>query len=261
MDATVAPIWRHPWPGWQPQLATCIQAAAAARSSTTHIYFRADDVAVPGRWYREMIGVFSRHGVPLNLAVVPAWLTAARWQALMHIGRDADHLWCWHQHGWRHQNHEPGGKKQEFGPSRPKGALIGDLDRGRRRLEDIMEERFMPVFTPPWNRCSAATLDGLQQMGFMAVSRSRGSLPACPRGFQDLAVDIDLHTRKEATTKHGWRALLKALSQSLTRPACGFMLHHQRMNANALAALDDLLALLKRHERFIFEDFRSLCRP
>ena len=29
---------------------------------------------------------------------------------------------------------------------------------------------------------------------------------------------------------------------------------------SAVAALDDLLALLKRHQRFRFEDFRSLCR-
>ena len=260
MDAAAA-IWRKPLPDWQPRLDACIRAAAAARSSATRVYFRADDVAVPGGPYRDMIRVFSRHAVPLNLAVVPAWLTAVRWQALLHIGRETDHLWCWHQHGWRHQNHEPAGKKQEFGPARTMRALNDDLDRGRRRLEGLMGARFTPVFTPPWNRCSAVALEGLQQMGFMAVSRSRNSEPACPRGFQDLAVDIDLHTRKDAAAEAGWRGLLAALSQGLTQPACGFMLHHQRMNANALAALDCLLTLLKRHPRFVFEDFRSLCRP
>ncbi len=259
MKETIAAIWRQPRPDWQPRLATCIRDAAAARSATTRVFFRADDVAVPGGRYRDMIRVFSRHDVPLNLAVVPAWLTRPRWQALAHIGRAADHLWCWHQHGWRHHNHEPDGKKQEFGPARPRTALHADLARGRQRLERLMGSRFFPVFTPPWNRCSAKTLDYLQRTGYNAVSRSRGSRPACPRGFPDLAVDVDLHTPKDATAQAGWHALRVALSRGLTRPRCGFMLHHQRMNANALAALDYLLTRLKGHARFEFEDFRSLC--
>ena len=122
-----------------------------------------------------------------------------------------------------------------------------------------MGSRFFPVFTPPWNRCSAKTLAYLHQRGYKAVSRSRGSRPACPRGFPDLAVDIDLHTPKDATAEAGWPALRAALCQGLTRPRCGVMLHHQRMNANALAALDYLLTRLKDHARFEFEDFRSLC--
>lgn len=261
MDETAAAIWRQPPPDWRPQLAACIRDAAAARSAATRVFFRADDVAVPGGRYRDMIRIFSHHEVPLNLAVVPAWLTKPRWQALSHIGRAANHLWCWHQHGWRHHNHEPCGKKQEFGPARANAALHADLDRGRQRLESLMGSRFVPVFTPPWNRCSAETLDYLHRTGYNAVSRSRGSRPACPRGFRDLAVDIDLHTRKDATAAAGWDALLAGLSQGLTRPNCGFMLHHQRLNAKALAALDYLLSQLKRHARFECEDFRSLCRP
>jgi hypothetical protein len=257
----IAAIWRHPVPDWPQRLATCIRDAAVARSSTTRVYFRADDVAVPGRSYREMIQVFSRQNVPLNLAVVPAWLTTTRWQALVRIGDAADHLWCWHQHGWRHHNHEPGGKKQEFGPARTHAALRQDLDRGRDRLEHLIGPRFLPVFTPPWNRCSAQTLDYLHRAGYIAVSRSRGSVPTGPQGLRELAVDIDWHTRKDVTAAAGWQALTAELSQGLTRPTCGFMLHHQRMSPVAVAALDHLLTLLKRYPRFALADFRSLCRP
>jgi hypothetical protein len=259
-DSQVAHIWRNPPPDWMQRLEIGVRQAAAG-AGTTRIFFRADDVAVPGAQYRALIAIFVRHGLPLNLAVVPAWLTAARWQALEHIGRQAPRLWCWHQHGWRHHNHEPRGKKQEFGPARSDQSLFGDLDRGRHRLEGIIGLRFFPVFTPPWNRCAAPLLAQLPKAGYAAVSRSRGSRPACPRGFRDLAVDIDLHTRKDADAVCGWNALQAELARGLTKPLCGFMLHHQRMNARALAGLDHLLGLIKKFPQFVVEDFKSLCRP
>ncbi len=259
MAARVAAIWRKPAADWSQRLEACIRDAAAARSSVTRVFFRADDVAVPGAQFRDMLRVFTLHDVPLNLAVVPAWLTATRWQALVHIGRMAPHLWCWHQHGWRHQNHEPQGKKQEFGPARPPAALRRDVDRGRRRLKRLLGAKFHPVFTPPWNRCTAEVLSHLRQSGYTAVSRSPNSHPACPRGVADMVVDIDLHTRKEKNPEDGWRAILDALGRGLTNPVCGFMLHHQRMNSRALAGLDHLLRLLNACSRFEAMDFRQLC--
>ena len=261
MDRTVGAIWRKPVPDWNTRLEASIRDAAAARTSVTRVFFRADDVAVPGMRFREMIQVFSRHDMPLNLAVVPAWLTDARWRSLAAIGREASHLWCWHQHGWRHQNHEPGGKKQEFGPARPQAALRRDIDRGRERMESLLGERFYLVFTPPWNRCTHEVLSHLRQSGYAAVSRSRGSRPACPPGLADLAVDIDLHTRRDETAEDGWRALLQELARGLVSPSCGIMLHHQRLDPNALAGLDRLLTLLRACPRFEFADFKGLSGP
>ncbi len=258
MARGVAAIWRKPVNDRSKRLEACIRDAANARSTVTRIFFRADDVAVPGTRFRDMIQLFSRHAVPLNLAVVPAWLTSQRWRALTHIGKAAPRLWCWHQHGWRHANHEARGKKQEFGPIRPAQALRRDLDRGRARLENLMGARFFPVFTPPWNRCTAEVLEHLHRSGYAAVSRSTGSTPVVPRGLADLAVDIDLHTRKEATAADGWQALTADLTRGLARPVCGIMLHHQRMNTTALAVLDDLLIHLRAFPRFEFHSFRGL---
>ena len=259
MNRSAALIWQKPLPDWRQRMAACVRTAAASRTTATRIFFRADDVGVPGDLFKEMIGLFIQHDTPLNLAVVPVWLTATRWRAMASAGRKAPHLWCWHQHGWRHHNHEPRGKKQEFGPARSLDALRRDLDRGRRRLETLLGPSFYPVFTPPWNRCSLQTLRYLHQAGYRAVSRSRASRPACPRGFTDAAVDVDLHTRKDPTPTAGWDAFLDALARGLRRPVCGLMLHHQRMNASAFEGLDCLLALLKDQRRFVWEDFRGLC--
>jgi peptidoglycan/xylan/chitin deacetylase (PgdA/CDA1 family) len=211
------------------------------------VFFRADDVAVPGANFIRLMDLFTRYRVPLCLAVVPAWLTQARWQHLKRIGQRAPSLWCWHQHGWRHINHEPEGKKQEFGPSRSSLAIRDDLVRGKHRLQTLLEESFSPFFTPPWNRCDQKTLDLLKELNYKAVSRSKKSVPPSPDGLPDFAVSVDLHTRKEGHPILGWESLFSELCSVLSQSPCGIMIHHQRMNEAAFVFLERFIqALIKQ---------------
>jgi hypothetical protein len=170
----------------------------------------------------------------------------------------ASSLWCWHQHGWNHSNHEAGGRKCEFGPSRDSGAIQQDLARGRRRLADLMGELFLPVFTPPWNRCSQATLDALLEQGFHAVSRSASANPVAPPGLPDLAVNVDLHTRRENNAPRGWSAVLQEISRAAAGGRIGFMIHHQRMNDSAFAFLELLLDELRTYPAIRCVTFRDI---
>lgn len=251
-------LWHDLPADWRDQLAAWVRQADERRSAATAVYFRADDVAVPGRQIRRLVEIFRRQACPLGLAVVPAWLTPPRWQSLRGLTRGGRNLWCWHQHGWRHRNHEPGGKKQEFGPSRSTDAIAADLARGRRRLATIMGADFYPLFTPPWNRCSEITLALLREMGYKAVSRSRDSRPGAPPGLPDHAMDLDLHTGRAPSATLGWLQLAKGLKTGLSRPACGIMIHHQRMDAAAFDFLEALLEILRRQPRLTLVDFRDL---
>ncbi len=256
--ARAAALW-HRVPGDTPaRLARCVDRALAAAAGPVEVFFRADDVAAPGENFRRLLEAFSCRRVPLNLAVVPAWLTAARWRALSRLAANDCRRWCGHQHGWRHANHEAEGRKQEFGPSRPGGDLEADLARGRRRLEEILGTDFTPVFTPPWNRCDGRTLEALARLGYRAVSRRAGARPPAPPGLPDLAVDVDLHTRREPEAAAGWRGLLHELEAGLAGGRCGVMIHHRRMNAAALEFIDGLLALLGRRSAVRWVDFRDL---
>ena len=258
MTPQATALWHKLPADWAAQLSAFCARADGVRSDATAVFFRADDVAVPGRQLQRLLEIFTRHKVPLGLAVVPAWLTPPRWTAISRMGASGTDLWCWHQHGWQHRNHEPRGKKQEFGPFRPTDALTADLDRGRQRLQSIMGNAFAPIFTPPWNRCSEITLALLQEMGYNAVSRSRGSQPPPPPGFPDHAVDVDLHTDRAPTAAIGWQKLADSLVDGLTRPACGIMIHHQRMNDAAFGFLDKLLETLRRQHRLHMVDLRDL---
>lgn len=133
------------------------------------------------------------------------------------------------------------GKKQEFGDGRSRQAIGADIQRGRQRLVDILGAHFTPIFTPPWNRCGKKALACLQDLGFHGLSRSSGSHPQAPRDLPACDVNVDLHTRKEASPERGWENLLEELSMALGTGRVGIMLHHQRMNDAAFRFLELLL--------------------
>ncbi len=260
MQSDVSPIWRSFPADLVDRTERCIDIALEqlGSKSSGHIFFRADDVAAPGRNFARLMGIFRRQRVPLCLAVVPAWLTGSRWQYLKSLGVKESSLWCWHQHGWRHVNHEIDGKKQEFGASRSRSDIKRDLMQGKRWLENLMEAEFYPVFTPPWNRCSLSTLLLLRDLGYVAVSRSRGSRPKVPGELTDFFVNVDLHTRKERDPALGWRNLFNELQQAIPSDRCGIMIHHQRMNDAAFDFLEMLIGTLASRRELQLVSYRDL---
>ena len=242
------------------RIESCVKAACdrLTAAETALIYFRADDIAVPGANFLRMMELFSNYRIPLSLAVVPAWLTAQRWKALRHPGQRVSSLWCWHQHGWRHINHEYAGRSQEFGPARLQADIKDDLLKGKCRLENIIGKNFYPVFTPPWNRCNLKTLELVKDCGFFAVSRNCGALPPAPHTLPDFCVDVDLHTRRVIDPTTEWSRFFAELTEYLSSGRCGIMIHHRRMNAAAFDILEALVKVLKGHKRIRLVNFKNL---
>lgn len=260
MTHSISKIWNHENPDLKTNLDRCFKEALATTGGqkTIPVFFRADDVAVPGKQFRELARVFSRYQVPLSMSVVPAWLTAARWAGIEGLCSKHSDLWCFYQHGWRHMNHEHTGKKYEFGALRPIAEIAHDLARGRARLKALMQDAFFPAFTPPWNRCSRETLDVLKASGYRAISRCRGASPSAPAGMPDFQVNVDLHTRKDRTAALGWKNLYGELAAGIADGFCGIMIHHRRMNDKALVFLEVLLERMVAMDAFRFYHLRGL---
>jgi len=225
--------------------------SALDRSTATGplpVLFRADDVGVPSANFVRLLELFADHSLPLCLAVVPSWLTAARWSIFRSHVQTGSSQWCWHQHGWRHANHQPHGKKAEFGSTRSAAALRADLSRGKGRLESIMGAEFTPVFTPPWNRCSRQSLDLLAELDYKGVSRSSGE-QSRRTPLPDFYINVDLHTRKEAGAGAALQALCRELQQAVEEHYVSVMIHHQLMNETAFELLDLLLSIFSKSSK------------
>jgi peptidoglycan/xylan/chitin deacetylase (PgdA/CDA1 family) len=239
----ISALWTGSLPDGVGRNIRAVLESAETGGQPPRVFFRADDIGVADERFSRLMHLFAARRMPLCLAVVPGWLDRPGWKKMREYD-PASPLWCWHQHGWNHANHEAEGKKCEFGESRDRAAIHADLRRGRDRLDLLLGDLFLPVFTPPWNRCSRTTLQILAELGFHAVSRYNDAQPPAAGILPDLAVNVDLHTRREQNYQLGWRRLLEELSGAARNGCIGFMLHHQRMNDAAFAFLDILLAEL-----------------
>jgi hypothetical protein len=151
-----------------------VAAALDAAPAAVPWFFRDDDVGWRTDRLRPLVDRFERHGLPVDLAVIPQALRPGLARELRL--RTGDGL-AVHQHGLAHVNHEPDGRKQEFGPSRPREVQRRDIEAGRRLLEDRLGDIVQPIFTPPWNRCTADTGVCLAELGFTVLSREARAEP------------------------------------------------------------------------------------
>ena len=220
-----------------------LAALFAGRRAT--VFLRADDIAIPSASQNRLLETFIRRQAPLCAAVVPTWMTPARWQEICALVGNHHQLFAWHQHGWNHRNHQAIGKKQEFGSGLTAAEKARLIAAGRRRLGAILGDHFLPVFTPPWNRVDLETLQALRDQGFFAISRYRGDKLASLPELPDFPANVDLHTRKEASAELAWQGLFAEISQALEDGRVGLMLHHQRMNQAAFTFLERLLEMLQ----------------
>lgn len=163
-----------------------------------------------------------------------------------------------HQHGCAHVNHEPEGRKCEFGAARGASAQRHDIRGGWLLLHHLFGARVQPIFTPPWNRCAAHTPDVLVELGFAALSRSRGAPPQAT--LPEIAIDMDWsrHLRDGGAV-----AAARALAEVLVARAAdgaplGLMLHHATMDAEALDQLGELLDRITRHGALRWQSMSAL---
>lgn len=260
MSGNISSLWKKPPGDISSRLEDCLDGAIDKAGQQVKVFFRADDIGFPGKKFFRLMDIFLHHRLPLCLAVVPCWLSVKRWEILREIDDKAPQLWCWHQHGWSHRNHEPYGKKQEFGPGRDQDEIKKDILSGREKLAGIIKDRFTPVFTPPWNRMDIRSLDILKESGYKAVSRQRKSArkEMIPDGLFDFFVNVDLHTRREVLPEDGWEALFDEFSDALQTGVCGIMIHHQLMNSACFDFLEILLGTLKQNSSVLPVHFGHL---
>jgi hypothetical protein len=223
-----------------------LEAALDAAAAPVTFFFRDDDAGWADARLATLLDVFARREVPIDLAAIPVSVTPPLARTL--LARAERQPLAIHQHGYLHVSHEVEGRRCEFGPNRPAAAQRGDIAAGRRRLEQLFGDALEPVFTPPWNRCTAATGACLLELGIGVLSRDRTAAPLELDGLAELPVQVDWFAKRKGAPL-GRAAVGEQLAARAAEPApLGVMLHHAEMEDEDMAAVGDLLDLVAAHE-------------
>jgi predicted deacetylase len=227
---------------------TAPKAALDGRSSPMTVFFRDDDAGWNNARLLALLDLFEKHGVPIDLAVIPDALDADLAAELVRRRTRNSGLLGLHQHGYHHVNHETDGRKCEFGVSRSYAEQFGDLAAGRRRLHELLGIQHLDaIFTPPWNRCTQATVDCLAELGLRTLSRAATAAALDVRGLGELPVHVDW-CKAKGTLAEKRKARSEWLSAAFASFATtGIMLHHAVMDNEDLSEVEQLLELLTHH--------------
>jgi peptidoglycan/xylan/chitin deacetylase (PgdA/CDA1 family) len=214
-----------------------VARALDSASAPVTVFFRDDDVGWGTSALLALLDVFDRHAVPVDLAVIPQALTSELARDLR--GREV------HQHGYAHVNHQVQGRKCEFGSSRTRQQQRSDMQAGRDKLLSLIGDAVRPIFTPPWNRCTAETAECLRDLGFRVLSRDvSAGLVGLP-GLVELPITFDWFAKRLNSLQLG-ELLAQQIASGQT---VGIMLHHAVMDSDDFAMLGELLELFAGHPR------------
>jgi hypothetical protein len=211
------------------------------------VFFRDDDVGWGTDRLWPLLDLFAGHALPVDLAVIPAELTAGLARDLHSRATSSPGRVGFHQHGFAHVNHEPEGRKYEFGPARSGRQQRQDIAEGSRRLAELLGPAAESIFTPPWNRCTEETGQCLAELGFAVLSREAKAIPLAVPGLAELPVNVDWFAhRKQVRLSRAEFGELVATKVTDGGPV-GVMFHHAVMDADEQAAAGALLALVADH--------------
>ena len=210
-------------------------------------FFRDDD----GGWHDDrllaLLDLFAEPGLPLDLALIPTDLgTEIASELAGRVDSSGGRLGL-HQHGLAHRNHEPDGRRCEFGPSRSRSDQLRDIAEGRDLLRAQLGARIQPIFTPPWNRCTSVTGECLVELEFSALSRESRAEPLGIPALVELPVQLDWFAhRKRIRLTRGEVGETLANGIGGGQPV-GVMFHHALMDDAELGDAALLLGLLAGH--------------
>jgi hypothetical protein len=223
-----------------------MRAVLSHATQPVEFFVRDDDAGWGDRELLALLDIFDLHAVPIDLAVIPSALGPALARELLR--RSEGGPVGLHQHGYRHDNHERAGRKCEFGQSRSADEQYRDILAGRQRLCELLGDTPEPFFTPPWNRCTRSTTDGLAALGFRALSRESRATPLGDLSpLSEVPVHVDWCKRLEGrrlTAAELGRVLAAAAGQ---HTVVGIMLHHAQMDEAERAGIAAFLRLVAGH--------------
>jgi len=222
-----------------------VRVALDDTEASCEFFFRDDDAGWDDEGLESLLDLFEGRGLPVDVAVIPAELTAPLTALL--TARATGGGVRLHQHGLAHVNHEPAGRKCEFGPARHLAAQLADITAGRDLLSDAFGDLVDPVFTPPWNRSSPDTGAAVQSAGLRVLSRDTSAGRLDRADLAEVPVTVDWFAHRKGTRLTRVELAERIAAGVVVGEPVGVMLHHAITDASEREAIDELLALVAGH--------------
>jgi peptidoglycan/xylan/chitin deacetylase (PgdA/CDA1 family) len=221
-----------------------VRRALDGLDSSRPVFVRDDDAGWADERLFALMEVCAELACPLDVAVIPAELSAGLARRLLNHQSSAPVRF--HQHGLTHVSHQRSGRKGEFGSDRSVAEMTGDIVAGSRILGELIGQ-VDPIFTPPWNRCAPALFGVLAELDFSILSRDHTAPRADHPGLREIPVTVDWfgHHRGVRWTP---ARLAERLAASLRADnVTGLMLHHEVTDPGELRLVAEALDLLTWH--------------
>lgn len=217
----------------------------ASRGVAAEFWLRDDDATEPTPALDHLLALSDRYAVPMTLAVIPeptGEVLAKRLESAEKIDVAV--------HGWAHRNHAgPEEKKRELGLHRRKDIVLGELQAGFEKLQNLHPNRFVPMLVPPWNRIDAEIVEGLPTLGYRALS-VYGPEKTAPLPLLNTHVDIidwrGTRGGKDHDLLFAETAERMVMAEQSARTT-GILTHHLDHDETAWAFLDRLFSLTASH--------------
>jgi predicted deacetylase len=220
-----------------------VRRALAADVSSVTFFFRDDDAGWEDDQLYRLLDVVACFHVPIALAAIPMAIGARLAAELRTLLTRGTPIVSAHQHGFAHANHEPTGRRCEFGASRPRDVQRQDLANGRERLQQALGLTLPPIFTPPWNRCTRDTGECLAGLGFEVLSRDVTAEPFGIASLHELPVCLDWSGRRGA--RLGAARWGETIARAIVPGAAiGVMLHHAEMSPDDRRMVGELVQVI-----------------
>lgn len=222
--------------------------------SVATFWWRDDDADAVSPELSRLLRLSEDHGVPLSLAVIPATAEPSLLQGVA-PGMGPAVL----QHGFAHANHAPPDEKRaEYGDHRPADVMGAEILRGVTRLRALFNQRFLPLFVPPWNRIAPEMVARLPSLGMVGLSAYGPRSSASPAsGLRQVNTHADLiDWRGQRGFKGTARVVAEIAAHLCARRSLkvdanepsGILSHHRVHDPDCWKFLDQLFSRTSRRE-------------
>lgn len=136
------------------------------------VFLRNDDVFEADKNFILLNKIFIKRKIPVHHAIIPKKLSKSSVNKLIELKLQHPELIEYGQHGYSHKNY--GNKKIKFEfLGRTYKQQKSDIENGKKTMEQLLGQHFIPVFSPPYHKYNEDTLRILDELNFRIFSADR----------------------------------------------------------------------------------------